>query len=72
MNAGSPHDPDGSSGKDAGDRSRTALIERSIPLTDNHINSRDLFLTSREIMIVHGGDTYRLRLTAQSKLILTK
>ncbi len=72
MNAGSPHDPDGSSGKDAGDKIRTALIERSIPLTDNHINSRDLFLTSREIMIVHGGDTYRLRLTAQSKLILTK
>jgi hemin uptake protein HemP len=72
MNAGSPINPDGSSGKDAGDKSRTTLIERSIPLTDNHINSRDLFLSSREIMIVHGEDTYRLRLTAQNKLILTK
>ena len=72
MNAVSPHDLDGSWGKDAGDKSRTTLIERSIPLTDNHINSRDLFLASREIMIVHGEDTYRLRLTAQNKLILTK
>ena len=72
MNAGSPTDPDGSSGNDAGDKSRTTLIERSIPLTDNRVNSRDLFLSSREIMIVHGEDTYRLRLTAQNKLILTK
>lgn len=73
MNAGSPHDPDGTSGKkDAGDTSRTTLIERSIPLTDNRINSRDLFVSSREIIIAHGEDTYRLRLTAQNKLILTK
>lgn len=72
MNAGSPHDPDGSSGKDAGDEPRTTLIERSIPLTDNRINSRDLFVASREIIISHGEDTYRLRLTAQNKLILTK
>lgn len=72
MNAGSPHDPDGSSGKDAGDKSRTTLIERSIPLADNRINSRDLFVSAREIIITHGEDTYRLRLTAQNKLILTK
>ena len=51
---------------------RTALIERSIPLMDNHINSRDLFTATREVLIRHGEDTYRLRLTAQNKLILTK
>ncbi|WP_210311927.1 hemin uptake protein HemP [Afipia massiliensis] len=72
MNAGSPQDPDGISGKDAGDQSRTTLIERSIPLTDNRIQSRDLFVSSREITISHGEETYRLRLTSQNKLILTK
>jgi len=51
---------------------RTALIERSIPLADNRINSRDLFAATREILINHGDETYRLRLTAQNKLILTK
>ena len=45
---------------------------RRIPLVDNRLDSRDLFASSREITIGHGGDTYRLRLTAQNKLILTK
>jgi hemin uptake protein HemP len=30
------------------------------------------FVGTREIMILHGGDAYHLRLTAQNKLILTK
>lgn len=47
-------------------------MERSVPLTDNRINSRDLFASTREILIAHGDETYRLRLTAQNKLILTK
>ncbi|WP_280176756.1 hemin uptake protein HemP [Rhodoplanes serenus] len=34
--------------------------------------SRDLFVATREIVIQHGADAYRLRLTAQNKLILTK
>jgi hemin uptake protein HemP len=51
---------------------RTTLIERSVPLADNRINSRDLFSATREILILHGDETYRLRLTAQNKLILTK
>ena len=72
MNADSPTDPDGISGKDVGDKSGTSLIERSIPLTDNRIQSRDLFVSSREIIISHGEENYRLRLTAQNKLILTK
>lgn len=54
------------------DEIRTTLIERSVPLADNRINSRDLFATTREILISHGDETYRLRLTAQNKLILTK
>lgn len=57
---------------DSGKQIRTTLIERSVPLTDNRINSRDLFASTREILIAHGDETYRLRLTAQNKLILTK
>lgn len=45
---------------------------RRIVVSENHIDSRDLFTGTREITIAHGGDTYRLRLTAQNKLILTK
>lgn len=45
---------------------------RSIPSSNNRIDSRDLFQGIREITIAHGDETYRLRLTAQNKLILTK
>jgi hemin uptake protein HemP len=45
---------------------------KRIRLYENRIDSRDLFAGTREITIVHGGETYRLRLTAQNKLILTK
>lgn len=55
-----------------GTQSGTTLIERSIRLSDNRLDSRDLFVASREIIISHGEETYRLRLTAQNKLILTK
>jgi hemin uptake protein HemP len=41
-------------------------------MADNRLSSRDLFAAAREIIISHGEDTYRLRLTAQNKLILTK
>jgi hemin uptake protein HemP len=67
MNADSRRDP-ASSGADT----KTTHIERSIPLADNRLNSRDLFAASREIIISHGDEIYRLRLTAQNKLILTK
>jgi hemin uptake protein HemP len=50
----------------------TAGGERTIPLRDNRIDSRNLFVATREITIVHGDEVYRLRLTAQNKLILTK
>ncbi|MBX9844182.1 MAG: hemin uptake protein HemP [Xanthobacteraceae bacterium] len=51
---------------------RSSGPARSIALSDNCLDSRDLFATTREIAISHAGETYRLRLTAQNKLILTK
>ena len=45
---------------------------RKINVTGNRIDSRELFINTREITIAHGADVYRLRLTAQNKLILTK
>lgn len=51
---------------------KTAAASRSLPMTGNRIDSRDLFVTEREIIIAHGEDAYRLRLTSQNKLILTK
>ena len=45
---------------------------RSVMMRGNRFDSRDIFQSAREIIIAHGEDTYRLRLTAQNKLILTK
>lgn len=36
------------------------------------IDSKTLLRGQRELAIRHGADTYRLRLTASNKLILTK
>jgi hemin uptake protein HemP len=33
---------------------------------------RDLLGSGREVIILHAGDRYRLRVTANDKLILTK
>lgn len=41
-------------------------------MRENRVESRDLFVATKEILIQHGEDTYRLRLTGQNKLILTK
>ena len=38
----------------------------------NRIDSRELFTAECEIIIAHGEENYRLRLTSQNKLILTK
>jgi hemin uptake protein HemP len=45
---------------------------RTINVIADRIDSRDLFINTREITIAHGAEVYRLRLTAQNKLILTK
>ncbi len=47
-------------------------IERRLTLINNRLESRDLFVGTRDIVILHGADAYHLRLTAQNKLILTK
>jgi len=56
----------------SGKSAMSATGERRIRLLENRLDSRELFATTREIMIDHGRDAYRLRLTAQNKLILTK
>ena len=50
----------------------TASAIRSLTVSGNRIDSRELFSSEREIIIAHGAEAYRLRLTSQNKLILTK
>ncbi len=45
---------------------------RNIAVVNDRIDSKNIFIGTREVMINHGTDIYRLRLTAQNKLILTK
>ncbi len=47
-------------------------IQRHLTIVDNRVDSRELFMGTRDVLIVHGRDTYHLRLTALNKLILTK
>ena len=42
------------------------------PTTDRQVASAALFQGRREIIIVHHGQEYRLRITRADKLILTK
>jgi hemin uptake protein HemP len=49
-----------------------SAADRNVALTGNRLESRDLFIGTKEITIGHEGDVYRLRLTALNKLILTK
>jgi hemin uptake protein HemP len=49
-----------------------AGTRRHVSITNDRLDSRELFVGTREITILHGGDAYHLRLTAQNKLILTK
>ncbi len=50
----------------------TQGLRRQITVIDNRMDSREIFLGTRDVVILHGRDIYRLRLTAQNKLILTK
>jgi hemin uptake protein HemP len=45
---------------------------RSVAITDQRITSEALFNKVRELVIQHEGEDYRLRITANNKLILTK
>ena len=42
------------------------------PALRQRLNSAELFGTGHEVVIEHAGEEYRLRLTRQGKLILTK
>lgn len=42
------------------------------PVLRQRLQSAELFGTGREVVIEHAGEEYRLRLTRQGKLILTK
>jgi hemin uptake protein HemP len=42
------------------------------PSDERQVTSNALFLGRREIVIVHHGQEYRLRITKADKLILTK
>ena len=57
---------------DGRDGSERDAERRTIVMVKGEINSGDLFVGTRAIMINHGGQMYRLQLTAQNKLILTK
>jgi hemin uptake protein HemP len=69
MNA--PGDEDEQGSKGAGKR-MAGSNQRDLTIVDNRMDSRDLFVGARDIVILHGRDAYHLRLTAQNKLILTK
>ena len=54
------------------------LDQRTVPAAEPQrpaaasLDTRELFGTRRELTIQHGDDVYRLRITRNSKLILTK
>ncbi|WP_458309361.1 hemin uptake protein HemP [Bradyrhizobium sp. 195] len=62
-------DGNGGAAESAGSPSATT---RTLTMRGTRIDSRELFAAEREIIIAHGEDVYRLRLTSQNKLILTK
>jgi hemin uptake protein HemP len=65
--------PENKDRSDSGqDRPAASPAGRTVPIIGDRIESRDLFVGTREIIIGHSGESYRLRLTAQNKLILTK
>jgi len=63
--------------RDSARNANDALIQsvsdtRNVLIQGNQIDSSQLFVDGREITIAHGEGIYRLRLTSQNKLILTK
>lgn len=46
--------------------------ERPVPTLMPALDAGTLFAGRSEVVIAHGAETYRLRLTRQNKLILTK
>lgn len=51
----------------------TDRLRRKLPeMSTKTITSAELFGNQREIIILHAGEEYRLRITSNGKLILTK
>jgi hemin uptake protein HemP len=61
------HDGNSSTGSES-----SPARTRHVTVTSDALDSRELFAGARELTITHGSDVYRLRLTSQNKLILTK
>ncbi|MGX9962749.1 hemin uptake protein HemP [Roseomonas sp. F4] len=51
---------------------QSTVTREAPPLALPKVPSSDLLQGSRELLILHHGETYRLRLTSNDKLILTK
>lgn len=51
---------------------QSALSDSSGDASRKRLASGDLFGSAQEILIEHAGQEYRLRITRQGKLILTK
>jgi hemin uptake protein HemP len=66
--------PDTALGRDIVTTDRAALSggEPPRPAARRSVSSADLFQGHRELVILHGGEEYRLRITRAGKLILTK
>ena len=48
------------------------VVAAAAPPSPVRLDSRELFRNGNEVVIVHKGDEYRLRITRNEKLILTK
>jgi len=48
------------------------VVEMDHDTTLKHIDSKTLMEGKKEVIIVHHGEEYRLRITSQGKLMLTK
>ncbi len=59
MNAG--HDSDNPASSTASARTSPGAV-RHVSITNDRLDSRDLFVGTREITILHAGDEYHLRL----------
>ena len=60
MNAGKDDDDPSRSGESS---QSSAGFERYVSIANDRLDSRDLFVGTREITIRHGNDAYHLRLT---------
>jgi hemin uptake protein HemP len=62
------HEEPGAPGRDRPRDAQPSATEQHLPV----IQSRSLFGTSKEVVISHAGEMYRLKITRQGKLILNK